>query len=107
MTAPAARDRRVRLVLFASAREAAGRANDEFDLDLVVSSGAEAAAGEVSLAMLLVGARARYGPGFAAVLETARVWINGDEPVAGPDTVLAAGDEIAVLPPVSGGAGRF
>jgi molybdopterin converting factor small subunit len=38
------------------------------------------------------------------VLDTARVWINGDEPLAGDATVLHDGDEVAVLPPVSGGA---
>jgi molybdopterin converting factor small subunit len=37
------------------------------------------------------------------VLATAAVWINGEEPAAGRETVLAAGDEVAVLPPVSGG----
>jgi molybdopterin converting factor small subunit len=31
------------------------------------------------------------------------VWINGDEPADGDETPLAARDEVAVLPPVSGG----
>lgn len=79
----------VRLVVFARARETAGRATDEF-----------AAA---TVADLLDQARGRYGPEFAAVLATARVWVNGDEPAAGLLTVLAPGDEVAVLPPVSGG----
>ena len=35
-----------------------------------------------------------------------RVWVNGDEPGAGLDTVLADGDEVAVLPPVSGAPER-
>jgi MoaD family protein len=84
----------VRLRLFAQAREAAGRPTDEFDT---------ATAGAPTLARLLDDAVARYGPGFAAVLDTARVWVNGDEPADGPATQLDDGDEVAVLPPVSGG----
>jgi molybdopterin converting factor small subunit len=52
---------------------------------------------------LLDDAVARYGPEFGEVLDTARVWVNGDEPADGPATPLHAGDEVAVLPPVSGG----
>lgn len=78
-----------RLRLFARARQAAGRAADD------IPAG--------SLGELLDRACADYGEEFAAVLATAAVWINGEEPVAGRDTVLAAGDEVAVLPPVSGG----
>jgi molybdopterin converting factor small subunit len=37
------------------------------------------------------------------VLDSARVWVNGDEPADGGATVLDDGDEVAVLPPVSGG----
>lgn len=75
------------LRLFAQAREAAGTARDEI---------AGATVDEV-----LAAARARYGAPFTAVLQTCRVWVNG-EPADGPDPV-AAGDEVAVLPPVSGG----
>ena len=84
----------VRLRLFAAAREAAGRASDEFSL-----------ADVASVAELLRAACTRYGTDFEAVLRTARVWVNGDEPAAGPESRLADGDEVAVLPPVSGGEG--
>jgi MoaD family protein len=77
--------------LFAQAREAAGRGHDE-----------RAAAG-TTLAALLDDLRASYGADFAAVLDNARVWVNGDEPADGPATALHDGDEVAVLPPVSGG----
>ncbi len=46
----------------------------------------------------------RYGAEFAAVLERSRVWVNGDETPDGAATELHDGDEVAVLPPVSGGA---
>jgi len=79
----------VRLRLFAQAREAAGRSNDTFDA--------------ATLGDLLELAKTRYGDGFTAVLERARVWVNGDDPLAGDATLLADDDEVAVLPPVSGG----
>ncbi len=80
---------RVVLRCFAAAREAAGRGTDEFDAD--------------SLGELLSDAGARFGPTWTAVLATARVWVNGDEAPDGASTRLSDGDEIAVLPPVSGG----
>ena len=82
----------VRLLLFAAAREAAGRGVDEYDLAVSPSVGA-----------LLDAAGTAYGATFEAVLETARVWVNGDEPADGRATRLVDGDEVAVLPPVSGG----
>jgi sulfur-carrier protein len=48
----------------------------------------------------------RYGTQFAAVLARSRVWVNGDEAADGSSTELHDGDEVAVLPPVSGGSGR-
>jgi molybdopterin converting factor small subunit len=82
----------VTLLLFASAREAAGRATDHYSIDEAPSVGA-----------LLDAAGSAYGPSFGTVLATSRVWVNGDEPAAGLATPLADGDEVAVLPPVSGG----
>ena len=42
-----------------------------------------------------------YGPEFAAVLAESRVWLNGEP--AGREMPVADRDEVAVLPPVSGG----
>jgi MoaD family protein len=81
----------VRLRMFARAREAAGTASAEVDAG-------------TSLRAVLDDACARYGAEFAAVLLRSRVWVNGDEPADGDATVLHDGDEVAVLPPVSGGA---
>lgn len=77
------------LRLFAGAREAAGTGRDDMPGRTV---------GEV-----LDAARARYGAPFTDVLEHCQVWRNG-EPSQGSDPV-SDGDEVAVLPPVSGGAG--
>jgi molybdopterin synthase sulfur carrier subunit len=76
------------LRLFAAAREAAGTGRDDVP---------GATVGEV-----LDAAVERYGPAFAAVLASAKVWVNGDG--AERDDPVRATDEVAVLPPVSGGA---
>ncbi|CAN5174797.1 hypothetical protein BH18ACT4_BH18ACT4_05480 [soil metagenome] len=78
------------LRLFASAREAAGTAR---------ATVAGATVGEV-----LAVARRRYGDGFTAVLAGCRVWVNGE--AATDDTPVGDDDEVAVLPPVSGGQVR-
>jgi MoaD family protein len=75
------------LRLFAAAREAAGTARAEID--------------GATVGAVLDEAVLRFGADFEAVLATCRVWRNG-EPVTREDPV-AAGDEVAVLPPVSGG----
>lgn len=75
------------LRLFASAREAAGTGSDTIP---------GATVGEV-----LESASARYGAHFDALLATCKVWCNG-EPV-GPEHLVTDDDEVAVLPPVSGG----
>lgn len=75
------------LRLFAAAREAAGVDRDTVD---------GATVGEI-----LDAAVARYGDGFAALLSSCRIWVDG-EPAERADAV-ADGAEVAVLPPVSGG----
>jgi molybdopterin synthase sulfur carrier subunit len=75
------------LRLFAAAREAAGTGRDQVPGETVAD--------------VLEHARARYGPAFAAVLDTCRVWVDGEEAEAG--TPVTDTSEVAVLPPVSGG----
>jgi molybdopterin synthase sulfur carrier subunit len=75
------------LRLFAGAREAAGTGRDTVP--------------GATVAEVLNAARERYGPRFAGVLGTCRIWVNGEG--ATDDTPVADGDEVAVLPPVSGG----
>lgn len=77
----------VTLRLFAAAREAAGTSRQALSAATVDDA--------------LCQARARFGPAFSEVLEGSRVWVNG-EPAEG-SRPLAEGDEVAVLPPVSGG----
>jgi molybdopterin converting factor small subunit len=76
------------LVLFAAARVAAGTSREQVR--------------GYTVADVLDDANARHGEQFAAVVAKARVWVNGEP--APPERVLQDGDEIAVLPPVSGGA---
>ncbi|MBO0715204.1 MAG: MoaD/ThiS family protein [Acidimicrobiales bacterium] len=75
------------LRLFAAAREAAGT-------DRVVLEGA-------TVGDVLRAATARFGEPFAAVLGRSRVWVNGQP--TGDDAPVSEQDEVAVLPPVSGG----
>ena len=75
------------LRLFASAREAAGTDR--------------ATVHEPTVGAILDAARVRYGEHFAAVLASSRVWLNGDPTT--DDAVVGERDEVAVLPPVSGG----
>lgn len=76
------------LRLFAAAREAAGTGRDQLP---------GATVGEV-----LDAARRRYGGDFDVVLSASTVWCNGE--TASSDQPVGEDDEVAVLPPVSGGA---
>ncbi len=78
----------VTLRLFAQAREAAGTRSVELPGETV---------GDV-----LDEACHRFGATFTAVLDGSKVWLNGS-PVDRTQPVTT-GDEVAVLPPVSGGA---
>ncbi len=76
-----------RVKLFASARQAAGTASDEISgrtVDEVLQVAAE-----------------KFGAEFVAVLKSCRVWLNGEEAIG--TTVVGDADEVAILPPVSGG----
>ncbi|HUO45334.1 MAG TPA: MoaD/ThiS family protein [Acidimicrobiia bacterium] len=74
--------------LFAHLRELAGASRVEVEGSTV---------GEVIAAI-----EERFGPEFSAGLASAAVWRNGES--ARSDDPLDAGDELAVIPPVSGGA---
>jgi molybdopterin converting factor small subunit len=78
------------LLLFANLRESAGTSAVELPGETV---------GQVVDAAV-----DSYGEDFAAGLTVARVWVNGDP--AHPETPVAPGDEIALIPPVSGGTTR-
>ena len=77
----------VTMRLFGPARDAAG-------------AGTEIVEG-ATVGAVLEDAVTRYGDRFREVLEVSRVWVNG-EPAGLADPVDAR-DEVAVLPPVSGG----
>jgi molybdopterin converting factor small subunit len=75
------------LRLFASVRVAAGTGRAEVDGDTVGA--------------VVDAACARYGDEFASLVQHCRIWRNG-EPADRSDAVTEA-DEVAILPPVSGG----
>ena len=76
------------LRLFAQARVSAGTGSDE-----VAGTTVDA---------VIAAAVTRYGSEFEAILPICKIWVNGDE--ASGDTLVGDGDEVAVLPPVSGGS---
>ncbi len=76
-----------RILLLGPAREAAGVRDDVID--------------ESTVAGVLAVAVQRYGREFDAVLKVSKVWVNGEP--ATPHQPVGPHDEVAVLPPVSGG----
>lgn len=77
-----------RVRLFANLREIAGASQVDVEGDTVA---------EVVAALVT-----RYGQDFERRLETARIWRNGNQ--GAPDDPVGDGDELALIPPVSGGA---
>jgi molybdopterin converting factor small subunit len=54
-----------------------------------------------TVAEVLHVAEARYGRPFVDIVAESRIWVNGE--AAQRDTQVADADEVAILPPVSGG----
>ncbi len=80
-----------RVRLFANLREAAGAARVELPGSTVRE--------------VLDAAVDRFGPEFASGLTTANVWVNGEGAL--PTTPVSDADEVALIPPVSGGARTY
>lgn len=75
------------LRLFATIRVAAGTGRDTVPGSTVSE--------------VLANAAARYGTEFAELVPICRIWVNGD--AADLEAAVGDGDEVALLPPVSGG----
>jgi molybdopterin converting factor small subunit len=76
-----------RLCFFAQARDCAGTSEARFN--------------GVTVGDVLDAAVARYGTGLDAVIAFSAVWLNGEP--ASREMPVGDSDEVAVLPPVSGG----
>ena len=76
-----------RLRLFGPAREAAG-------LSLITLPGG-------SVSAVIAAAEEKFGEQFSRVVAVSSIWLNGD--AAGPEAEVNDDDEVAVIPPVSGG----
>jgi len=83
----------VRLLYFAWLRERIGCAEEEVALPPQVET----------IGALLAWLRSRGAPYDAALAESARVRSAINQDFAAPDARFAAGDEIALFPPITGG----
>jgi len=75
------------LRLFASVREAAGERSITIDGSTVAD--------------VVTEANEKFGEHFAALIPTCKIWVNGEP--AEFETAIEPSDEVAILPPVSGG----
>lgn len=76
-----------RLRLFGPAREAAGTSS----LTLKGQNVSE----------VISAAEAKFGESFSRIVATSNIWLNGE--TTEPDAQVNDDDEVAVIPPVSGG----
>jgi molybdopterin synthase sulfur carrier subunit len=76
-----------RLRLFGPAREAAGVAHATF--------------AAVTVSGVVAAAETHFGETFSRIVATSNIWLNGE--VTSPDARVGADDEVAIIPPVSGG----
>jgi molybdopterin synthase sulfur carrier subunit len=53
------------------------------------------------VSIVIAAAEEKFGEEFARVVAVSKVWLNGDE--VEPDAQVDDDDEVAVIPPVSGG----
>jgi molybdopterin converting factor small subunit len=54
-----------------------------------------------SVSEVIAAAQIQFGEAFSRVLVTSNIWLNGEE--TEPDAPVHDDDEVAVIPPVSGG----
>ena len=76
-----------RLRLFGPAREAAGTSSVTFP--------------GRSVSEVICAAEEEFGESFARIVATSNIWLNGE--TTEPDSQVNDDDEVAVIPPVSGG----
>lgn len=77
----------VRLRLFGPARDLAGTTEVEVEAN--------------DVAEVIAWTHAQFSVDFARLLERSRIWVNGE--TSEPSRTLEPGDEVAIVPPVSGG----
>ena len=80
------------VLYFASLRESFGRASEQLPLPVPADVGG-----------LMIALRERGGPWSESLQEGKRWRVAVNQEIAAMDTLLNAGDEVAIFPPVTGG----